>query len=184
MRKRNSIIILLALAAAAVLLGLILVNKGDGPVAGMIVSDRSINSMEEYKAQEASPGTGIYKVTIGEYNSFKTSDTGNIKTGCNRILNRVSRPQPASNCVIVKRTSASKLLIIKLSFFECVYGIVKCVAIGNAVNDELLLMRSYIPVGAACFWVVGRNGFEIGKVIERHWFGHRISNALFFKISF
>ena len=87
MNKKTSIIALSILVAAAVFFGYIFVNKGDGPVMGMIVSDRAIEDTRSYKLQESSPGKESYLILTTEFNKLTEKFKAEIPNGKNLYSN-------------------------------------------------------------------------------------------------
>jgi hypothetical protein len=81
MNRRTSIIALAVLIAAAVLFGLVLINKGDGPVMGMIISDKAIGDVENYKNTEAQQDQGTYMVLAKEFNKLNKKLEKRIPSG-------------------------------------------------------------------------------------------------------
>lgn len=71
MNRQTSVAVGIVLVAVAIILGLLLLNKGDGPVAGMILSDRALVNTDQYNAAAKAPGDGIYLVASKEYNKFR-----------------------------------------------------------------------------------------------------------------
>ena len=87
MNKRTSIIAFAILVAAAVFFGFILVNKGDGPVTGMIISDKTLEDIESYKIQEKSHRSGNYMILAAEYNKFNEKFKSSIPMGKDLYFN-------------------------------------------------------------------------------------------------
>lgn len=70
MNKKKSIIALAILVGIAVIFGFILVNRGDGPIMGMILSTKSVENEQEYKEIETAKNDGVYLVTSMESNKY------------------------------------------------------------------------------------------------------------------
>ena len=70
MSKKATIIAIAILIAAAVILGLILVNKGDGPVMGVIISDKALT--------DGSNDSGVYLTVNKEFNKFNEKVNSDI----------------------------------------------------------------------------------------------------------
>lgn len=70
MDRKKTLIYLIILIFIAAVFGLILLNKGDGPVSGCILSNSSIETVELYKKAEDLKGDGIYGVMASERNKL------------------------------------------------------------------------------------------------------------------
>jgi len=81
MNKKTSVIALGILIAAAILLGLLLINKGDEPVAGMILSDKALDNLDVYHSAEQLHGDGIYLVVSKAFNKFREDYKAGIPEG-------------------------------------------------------------------------------------------------------
>ncbi|SFR96889.1 hypothetical protein [Anaeromicropila populeti] len=77
MKKKTSLIVLMIFIVLAILIGFVLVNKGDGPVSGMILADKVLDNIDEYNSAEETQGSEIYLVVSSAYNKleeeYKTS---------------------------------------------------------------------------------------------------------------
>ncbi|MBF4692489.1 hypothetical protein [Fusibacter ferrireducens] len=71
MSKKATIIFLVITIIAALGLGFLLINKGDGPIAGMVLADREIDSIENYVDATKAQGKGIYSVVSNAFNKFE-----------------------------------------------------------------------------------------------------------------
>lgn len=78
MNKKTAITVLAVFVAAAILLGLLFVNNGDGPVAGMILADKAIESTEFYDDAAKTHEDGIYMVVSNAFNKFQEDYKSNI----------------------------------------------------------------------------------------------------------
>lgn len=81
MSKKAGLIALIVFVVGAVLLGLLLLNKGDGPVTGMILSNQPIPDAAAYKAAEEAPGKDVYLVVSNAYNQFQVDYQTSIASG-------------------------------------------------------------------------------------------------------
>jgi hypothetical protein len=73
MSKKATIIAVAVLIAAAVIFGLILVNKGDGPVMGLTFSDKAL--------ADGSTGSGVYLTVNKEFNKYTEKANAEIPAG-------------------------------------------------------------------------------------------------------
>lgn len=71
MNKKTAISVLTIFVVAAIFLGLMLVNKGDGPVTGMIMADKALENMETYNDAAGTKGDGIYLIVSNAFNKFQ-----------------------------------------------------------------------------------------------------------------
>jgi hypothetical protein len=71
MKKKTAVAVLVVFIVAAIFLGFLFANKGDGPVAGMILADRAMENTETYKNAAKTPGSGIYIVVSSAFNKFQ-----------------------------------------------------------------------------------------------------------------
>lgn len=71
MKKKTSLIVLIIFIVLAILVGFVLVNKGDGPVAGMILADKVLDDIHKYNSAEEKQGKEIYLVVSKKYNKFE-----------------------------------------------------------------------------------------------------------------
>jgi len=71
MNKKTAIFVLTILVAAAIFLGFMLVNKGDGPVTGMIMANRALENMEIYNDAAGTKDDGIYLIVSNAFNKFQ-----------------------------------------------------------------------------------------------------------------
>lgn len=71
MGKKTSIIVLVIFIVLAILIGYVLVNKGDGPVAGLILADSALGDADSYQIAEEMPGQETYLVAINAYNKVE-----------------------------------------------------------------------------------------------------------------
>lgn len=81
MSKKTSIIAITLLIATAVVLGFVLVNKGDGPVIGVIMSDKMVGSVKDFETVNLSEGSGVYIILKKEYNKFNEKFMTDIPSG-------------------------------------------------------------------------------------------------------
>jgi hypothetical protein len=96
MNKKTSIIVLVCVIVSAIIIGALFVNKGDGPVTGVIFAGKTIENVKAYNNTEKTQDNETYMVVSNEFNKFKE----NFKT---------SIPE-------------SKDLYAALHFVECVKG--------------------------------------------------------------
>jgi len=71
MNKKTAMTVLTIIVVAAIFMGFLLVNKGDGPVTGMILADRAIENVETYSNDVQTHGDGIYLVVSNAFNKFE-----------------------------------------------------------------------------------------------------------------
>ena len=81
MSKKAGVIALIVFVVGAVLLGLLLLNKGDGPVTGMILSSQPIADSAAYKATAEAPDENVYLVVSNAFNQFQVDYTVPISGG-------------------------------------------------------------------------------------------------------
>lgn len=81
MSKKAGVIVLIVFVVGAVLLGLLLFNKGDGPVTGMILSGQTIADSAAYKAAAEAPDENVYLVVSDAFNQFQVDYTVPISGG-------------------------------------------------------------------------------------------------------
>ncbi len=81
MSKKISVIGITLLVAAAVLFGFVLVNKGDGPVMGMIISDKILVNVQDFKTINSFKDSGVYLTLEKEYNKFNEKFIDDIPAG-------------------------------------------------------------------------------------------------------
>ena len=80
MGKKATIISLVIVIAAAILLGTVLLNKGDGPVAGIILSNGEIVDKGMYSDAEATHD-GVYLVVSNAFNRYQADYEADIPQG-------------------------------------------------------------------------------------------------------
>jgi len=71
MKRHTAITVLIVIIAGAVLLGFLFLNKGDGPVTGMILADRAVENTETYNTTAKTHDDGIYLVVSNAFNKFQ-----------------------------------------------------------------------------------------------------------------
>ncbi len=81
MSKKAGVIALIVFVVSAVLLGLLLLNKGDGPVTGMILSSQPIADSTAYKATAEAPDETVFLVVSNAFNQFQVDYTVPISSG-------------------------------------------------------------------------------------------------------
>ncbi len=81
MGKKTAIIVLAVVIAAAIFLGFILVNKGDGPVTGMILAEKAIENTQAYSNAAMEHGNGVYLVVSNAFNKFQEDYKADILEG-------------------------------------------------------------------------------------------------------
>jgi len=81
MSKKAGVIALLVFVISAVLLGLLLLNKGDGPVTGMILSSQSFADSAAYKTAAEAPDETVYLVVSNAFNQFQVDHQSTIASG-------------------------------------------------------------------------------------------------------
>jgi len=81
MGKKTALAVLGAVIVLAVLLGLLLMNKGDGPVTGMLLTDRVVASAQAYSDAAKKQGDGVYLVVSNAFNQFQEDYKAAIPEG-------------------------------------------------------------------------------------------------------
>ena len=81
MNKKTSITVLIAVIAAAVFLGFVLLNKGDGPVMGMMLSSGPVESIEEYEDAAEASGESVYMTVSKSIGKFQEDFGQSIPAG-------------------------------------------------------------------------------------------------------
>lgn len=87
MSKKVSLIILCVFIAIAVVFGLILVNKGDGPVMGTIISSIPIDSEQGYKNLENEKSKEVFIIRAEEINKLVEKYKKSIPQGKDLYVN-------------------------------------------------------------------------------------------------
>ncbi len=72
MGKKVTITTMIALVVCAILIGALLMNKSDGPVTGMILSDMPIADADAYSNAAETKGEGVYLIVSNAFNKFQT----------------------------------------------------------------------------------------------------------------
>lgn len=78
MSRKTAITVLIIIVVAAIFMGLLLVNKGDGPVMGMILADNAMEDIETYDSAAKMHADGIYLVVSNEFNKFEEEYNADI----------------------------------------------------------------------------------------------------------
>lgn len=81
MGKKAAITALIGLIACAILLGALLLNKGDGPVTGMILSGAPVADAEAYADAAEQRGDDIFLVVSNAFNKYQTDYQSAIPAG-------------------------------------------------------------------------------------------------------
>ncbi len=102
MGKKTAITMLVALIVCAVLVGMLLLNKSDGPVSGMILSEMPIADAEAYSSANEAHGDGIYLVVSNAYNKFQTDYQAAIPAGSELYANMYFVECPAGSAFTTK----------------------------------------------------------------------------------
>lgn len=71
MKKKTSISVMIVLIALAIFLGVLLVNKGDGPVMGMMLAEQVSADTDSYDNMAKTRNDGVYLVISVAYNKFR-----------------------------------------------------------------------------------------------------------------
>ncbi len=108
MNKRTSVFAVAILMVLAIGAGFILVNKGDGPVMGMVISDRAIENMQEYSAENIINNSGLYVVVEKEYNKFNEKFKTEIPVGKDLYANIQIVESPKGSKFTAKWVNAGK----------------------------------------------------------------------------
>jgi len=83
MNKKTAATALIVLVAVAIFLGFLFVNKGDGPVAGLILADTALEDLDTYNSASALHGDGIYLVASNAFNKFRADYESSIPANKN-----------------------------------------------------------------------------------------------------
>lgn len=81
MNKKTAVIVLAVVIAAAVLIGFVFLSMGDGPVMGMVLSDREMKDTGAYSGAEKAHDGGIYLVVSNAFNQYQTDYEAVIPAG-------------------------------------------------------------------------------------------------------
>lgn len=81
MKKKTAITVLVIIIIGAIFLGFLFVNKGDGPVMGMVLADTAIESMEAYDDAAQVQGDGIYLIVSSAFNKYQEDYKTDIPEG-------------------------------------------------------------------------------------------------------
>lgn len=113
MNKKTTVFAAAILVGLAIIAGFILVNKGDGPVMGVIISDRAIENMEEYSDGNYINDSGLYVAVEKEYNKFKEKFKTEIPAGKDLYANVQLVESPKGSKFTAKWISAEKLVKVE-----------------------------------------------------------------------
>lgn len=78
MNKKTALTVLAIIIVAALFLGFLLVNKGDGPVVGMIMANKAMENTDTYNNAAKTHGDGVYLVVSNAFNKFQEEYKANI----------------------------------------------------------------------------------------------------------
>lgn len=81
MKKKTAITVLVVILIGAILLGFLLLNKGDGPVMGMVLADTAIENAKAYDAAAQAQGDGVYLVVSSAFNKYQEDYKTDIPQG-------------------------------------------------------------------------------------------------------
>ncbi len=81
MSKKAAIIVLAVVIAAAIFLGFIFLNKGDGPVMGMMLADRPIKDTDTYSDTAKTHGEGVYLIVSNSFNDYQADYEAGVTQG-------------------------------------------------------------------------------------------------------
>ena len=81
MSKKAAVLILVIVMAAAVFAGIVLLNRGDGPVMGMILSGGEIADTGAYTDAEKTHDNGTYLVVSSAFNQYQADYEADIPEG-------------------------------------------------------------------------------------------------------
>lgn len=81
MNKKTSIIALSLLIVLAVVIGYVLVNKGDESIAGLILSKQPISDVDQFDEVKSKPGDEVLRVYATKWNKLQEEWTADIKAG-------------------------------------------------------------------------------------------------------
>ena len=71
MKKKTAVVVLVFVIIAALILGFLLLSKGDGPVMGMVLAGSAIENTDAYNDAVQAHGNGIYLVVSNAFNKFR-----------------------------------------------------------------------------------------------------------------
>jgi hypothetical protein len=155
MGKKATITTLVVLIACAVLVGALLLNKSDGPVTGMILSDMSIADAEAYSDAAEAQGDGIYLVVSNAFNKFQTDYQSAIPAGSELYANVYFVECPAGSAFTAKLMNDGVPVLEQEGILETgPYGVfsyslgAEAASVGNYVfelydGEELLLTQTF-----------------------------------------
>ncbi len=135
MNRKTAVIVLAFMVVAAIGLGCLLVNKGDGPVMGYILADRKLENEDAYQKAAKNHEEGIYLVVSNAFDKFEVEYQSTI--------------------------SKSKDLYITIYFVECPKGSEyngKWIKDGNVIQEESKIIETG-PQGRLSFLLDGK---EVG----------------------
>ncbi|MEX1378308.1 MAG: hypothetical protein AB1Z23_12660 [Eubacteriales bacterium] len=81
MKKKTTITVLAIFIVAAIFLGLLLVNKGDGPVMGMMLADKAMADTQSYNDSAQAQGDDVYLVLSNAFNKYQEDYKADIPKG-------------------------------------------------------------------------------------------------------
>lgn len=81
MKKKTAVVVLVVVIIAALVLGFLLLSKGDGPVMGMVLADRAMENTDAYNAAARAHGDGIYLVVSNAFNKFREEYKTDVPQG-------------------------------------------------------------------------------------------------------
>lgn len=110
MSKKSSIIAITLLIASALVMGLVLVNRGDGPVTGMIIADKAIANVQAFQSMKSSQDGSSYIILDKEFNKFSEKAKKVIPAGKDIYANVYFVECPKGSQFTAKWSSEDKLI--------------------------------------------------------------------------
>lgn len=81
MNRKTAAAVLALFIVLAAALGFLLINKGDGPVMGMLLTNRPIESTDAYSGAAETHGDGVYLVVSSAFNQFREEFSSSVPEG-------------------------------------------------------------------------------------------------------
>ncbi len=108
MNKKTTVFAVAIFIVIAIIAGFILVNKDDGPVMRVVISDRAIENVQEYSTEKLINSSGLYVVVEKEYNKFNEKFKTEIPVGKDLYANIQLVESPKGSKFTSKWVSAGK----------------------------------------------------------------------------
>lgn len=81
MKKKTATTVLVVMIVMAIFIGLLLINKGDGPVMGMVLADRTIETTDDYETAVETQGDGVFLILSNAFNKYQEDYKTDIPSG-------------------------------------------------------------------------------------------------------